>query len=43
VDPIWNDVIMFLALLVLVAALATAPLGADKPPDEEPSKPSEDG
>ena len=41
-DPIWNDVIVF-AILVLVAALATAPLGADKAPDEEPSKPSEEG
>ena len=43
VDPIWSDVIMFLALLVLVAALATAPLGAVKLPEEEPTKPSEDG
>jgi hypothetical protein len=43
VDPIWNDVIMFLALVVLVAALATAPLGAAKPPNEEPSKPPEEG
>jgi hypothetical protein len=42
-DPLWNDIIMFLALVVLVAALATAPFGDGKPHEDEPSNPSEEG